>query len=51
MSGSFESVRRNTRVHKLDYFILSSERVLENGVGTNVNSKGEIPSTGRHRGG
>ena len=27
-------------------FILSSERVLENGVRTHVNSKGKIPSTG-----
>ena len=28
-----------------DQFTLSSERVLENGVRTHVNSKGKIPST------
>ena len=42
-------------VHAVEYicaqtrsqFILSSERVLENGVRTHINSKGKIPSTER----
>ena len=42
MSGSFESVRWNACVHGLDH---SSERVLEKGARTYVNSKGKIPST------
>ena len=46
MSGSFESVRWNACVHRLDLGLLSSERVLGKGVRTRANSKGKIPSTG-----
>ena len=43
----FESLRWNACVHILDLrFILSSERVIGNGVRTRVDSKGKAPSTG-----
>ena len=47
MSGSFESVRWNAYVHRLDlglYF--HPKEFWGNGVRTHVNSKGKIPSTG-----
>ena len=45
MSGSFESVRQNACVHRLDQFILSSERVSVKGVRNHVKTMGKIPST------
>ena len=48
MSGSFESVQWNTCVPRLDLGLYShSKEFWENGVGTHVNSKGKIPSTGK----
>ena len=48
MSGSFESVPWNACVHKLDLGLYSHLiEFLGNGVGTHVNSKGKIPSTGK----
>ena len=47
MSRSFESVRWNACVHKLDLGLYSHPKEsLGNGVRTHVNSKGKIPSTG-----
>ena len=44
MSGSFESMRWNTCVHRLDLGLYShAKEFLGNGVGTNVNSEGIIP--------
>ena len=46
MSGSFESVRGNACVHRLDLGLYSHPKeFLGNGVRTHVNSKGKIPST------
>ena len=45
MSGSFESVRWNVCVHRLDLGLYSHLK-WGNGVRNNVNFKGEIPSTG-----
>ena len=48
MSGSFESVRWNARVHRLDLGLYSHPKGFwGNGVKTHVNSKGKIPSTGK----
>ena len=49
MSGSFESVRWNVRVHRLDLGLHSHPKELwGNGVRTHVNSKRKkIPSTGK----
>ena len=45
-SGSFESVRWNACVHRLDLGLYSHPKeFLGNGVWTHVNSKGKIPST------
>ena len=47
MSGSFESMRWNARVHRLDLRLYSHPKEFwGNGVRTPVNSKGKIPSTG-----
>ena len=47
MSGSFESVRWNACVHRLDLGLYSHPKeFLGNGVRTRVNSKGKITSTG-----
>ena len=47
-SGSFESVRWNACVHRLDLGFFSHPKVFwGNGVWTHVNSKGKIPSTGK----
>ena len=47
-SGSFESVRWNACVHKLDLGLYSHPKEFwGNGVWTHVNSKGKIPSTGK----
>ena len=47
MSGSFESVRWNTYVHRLDLGLYSHlKEFLGNGVRTHINSKGKIPLTG-----
>ena len=47
-SGSFESVRWNACVHRLDLGLYSHPKeFLGNGVWTHVNSKGKIPSTGK----
>ena len=46
MSGSFESVRWNACVRRLDLGLYSRpDEVLGNGIRTHVNSKGKIPST------
>ena len=46
MSGSFQSVRWNACVHRLDLDLYSHRKeFLENGVKTHVNSKGKIAST------
>ena len=46
-SGSFESVRWNACVHRLDHGLYSHpKKFWGNGVWTHVNSKGKIPSTG-----
>ena len=48
MSGSFQSVRWNACVHRLDLGLYSHPRLfLGKGVRTHVNSKGKIPSTGK----
>ena len=48
MSESFESVRCNARVHRLDLGLYSHPKeFLGNGVRTHVNSKGKILSTGK----
>ena len=52
MSGSFESVRWNACVHRLDLGLYSHPKEFFffppwNGVRTHVNSKGKIPSTGK----
>ena len=48
-SGSFESVRWNACVHRLDFGLYSHPKEFwGNGVGTHVNSKGKIPSTGKN---
>ena len=47
MSGSSESVMECMYGQTGPCFILSSQRVLENGVQTHVNSKGNIPSARR----
>ena len=50
MSGSFESVRWNACVHRLDLGLYSHPKeLLGNGVRADVNSKGKIPSTGGSR--
>ena len=47
-SGSFESVRWNACVHRLDLGLHSHPKEFwGNGVWTHVNSKGKIPSTGK----
>ena len=47
-SGSFESVRWNACVHRLDLGLYSHPKEFwGNGVWTHVNSKGKIPSTGK----
>ena len=47
MSGSFESVRWNACVHRLDLGLYSHPKeFLRNGVRNHVNSKLKIPSTG-----
>ena len=47
MSGSFQSVRWNACVHRLDLCLYSHLKdFLGNGVRTHVNSKGNISSTG-----
>ena len=47
MSRSFESVRWDASVHKLDLGLYSHPKeFLGDGVRTHVNSKGKIPSTG-----
>ena len=47
-SGSFESVRWNACVHRLDLGLYSHPKEFwGNGVWTQVNSKGKIPSTGK----
>ena len=49
MSGSFESVRWNACVHRLDLGLYSHPKeFLGNGVRTSVNSQGENPSTGNN---
>ena len=46
MLGSFESVRWNACVHRLDMGLCSHwKELLGNGVRNHVNSKGKIPST------
>ena len=46
-SGSFESVRWNACMHRLDLGLYSHPKEFwGNGVWTHVNSKGKIPSTG-----
>ena len=48
MSGSFESVRWNTCVHRLELGLFPHRtEFLGNGVRTHVNSKLKIPSTGK----
>ena len=44
MSGSFESVRWNASVHRLDRSYSHPNEFLGNGVRTHLNSKGKIPS-------
>ena len=52
MSGSFESVRWNVCVQRLDLSLYSHLKdCFGNGVRSHVNSKGKIPSTGRGKGG
>ena len=47
MSGSFESMRWSSCVHRLDLGLYSiPKRVIGNGVRTHVNSKGKIGSVG-----
>ena len=46
-SGSFESVRWNAWVHRLDHGLYSHPSFWGNEVWTHVNSKGKIPSTGK----
>ena len=47
-SGSFESVRWNACVHRLDLGLYSHPKEFwGNGIWTHVNSKGKIPSTGK----
>ena len=46
MSGSFESMRWNACVHRLDLGLFSHPKeILGDGVRTHVNSKGKVPST------
>ena len=48
MSGTFESVRWNAYVHKLDLGLCShTQQFWGNGIRTHVNSKGKIFSTGK----
>ena len=48
MSGSFEPVRCNACVHRLDLGLYSHPKEFwENGVSAHVTSKGKIPSTGK----
>ena len=48
MSGSFESLRWNACVHRLDLGLYSHPKEFwGNGVRTHVNSKEKIPSTGK----
>ena len=48
MSGSFESVRWNACVHRLDLHLYSHQKqFLGNGVRTLVNSKGKITTKGK----
>ena len=47
MSGSFESMRWDACVHRLDLGLYSDPTEFRgNGVRTHVNSKGKMPSTG-----
>ena len=49
-SGSFQSVRWNARMHRLDLGLYSHPKEFwESGVRTHVNSKGNIPSTGKKK--
>ena len=49
MSGSFESVRWNACVHRLDLSLCSLPKEFQgNGVRTHVNSKEKVPSTGKN---
>ena len=46
MSGSFETVRWNVCLHKLDLSLYSHPKeFVGNGVRTHVDSKGKFPST------
>ena len=48
MTGSFESMRWNTCMHRQDLSLYSHPKdFFGNGVRTHVNSKGKIPSTGK----
>ena len=48
MSGSFESVRWNAYVHRLDLGLYSDPKEFWGiGIRTYVHSKGKIPSTGK----
>ena len=48
MSGSFEFIRWNACMHRLDLGLYSNlKEFLGNGVRTHVNSKRKIPSTGK----
>ena len=48
MSGTFESMRWNASVHRLDLSLYSHQKEFwGNGVSTHVNSKGKIPSPGK----
>ena len=48
MSGSFQSVRWNACVHRLDLGLYSHPKeFIGNEVRTHVNWKGKIPSTGK----
>ena len=50
MSGSFESVRWNACVHRLDLGLYSHPKEFwGNGVKTHVYTKGKIPSTGEKK--
>ena len=49
MSGSFEFLRWNVCVHRLDFSLYSHPKKFGgggDGVRTHINSKGKIPSTG-----
>ena len=48
MSGSFESVRWDACIHRLELGLYSYPKEFwGNGVGTHVTSRGNIPSTGK----